>query len=308
MRFVSLAKEDIMNTKKLLLIAVTLLLAQACNETQDPDTGEHSTPLSCISFTDTAFGIYAMSNWDTDHNGCLTVAESQSVQSLPDSAFAGNTALQSLNDLNSFPNLTVIGNNAFAGCTSLVSANLPNIKTVGNNAFAGCTNLVSVQLPNASNISDNAFEGCTALNGITIPKWVKNIRKRAFAGCSGLTSVSIPQKVTSIADGLFEACGNLSSVELPGKLTHIGDKAFAGCGQLSEMTLPKIVRNIGDHAFRGCGKLSGIRIPDRTVSIGKQAFGYDDSGAPLPGFSLSGRAGSEADHYAQANGIRFISD
>ena len=74
------------------------------------------------------------------------------------------------------------------------------------------------------------------------------------------------------------------------------------------MTLPKIVRNIGDYAFRGCGKLSGLRIPERTVSIGQQAFGYDDAGAPLPGFVLSGRAGSEADNYAQANGIRFIRD
>ena len=74
------------------------------------------------------------------------------------------------------------------------------------------------------------------------------------------------------------------------------------------MLLPKIVRNIGDHAFSGCGKLSGFRIPERTVSIGKQAFGYDDSGKPLPGFVLSGRAGSEADHYAQANGIRSISE
>ena len=166
---INLARVDIMNTKKLLLIAFSLLLAQGCNETQNPDTGEHSTPLSCISFTDTAFGIYAMSNWDTDHNGCLTVPEAQSVQSLPDSAFAGNTTLQSLNDLNSVPNLTVIGNNAFAGCTSLVSANLPNIKTVGNNAFAGCTSLVSVQLPNASSISDNAFEGCTNLTNIVGP-------------------------------------------------------------------------------------------------------------------------------------------
>ena len=79
-------------------------------------------------------------------------------------------------------------------------------------------------------------------------------------------------------------------------------------GQLADLTIPKIVRNIGDHAFRGCGKLSGLRIPERTVSIGKQAFGYDDAGAPLPDFVLSGREGSEADRYARANGIRFMGD
>ncbi|MBQ1926526.1 MAG: leucine-rich repeat domain-containing protein, partial [Proteobacteria bacterium] len=157
-----------MNTKKILLITLVLVLTQACNET-GPNTGEITSPLECLSFYDTSFGIYALTNWDADHNGCLTFSEAQAVQSLPDNAFAGNTSLQSISDLNSFPNLTMIGNSAFAGCTSLVTADLPNIKTVGNNAFAGCTNLVSVRLPNASSISDSAFEGCTNLTNIVGP-------------------------------------------------------------------------------------------------------------------------------------------
>ena len=158
-----------MNYKKILFFLYAILLTQGCNDTQHSDSGQTSYPLECLSFYDSTFGIYAMTHWDTDHNGCLTVSEAQTVQALPDNAFAGNTALQSISDLNSFPNLTVIGNNAFAGCTSLVSANHPNIKTVGDNAFAGCTSLVSVQLPNASSISASAFEGCTNLTNIVGP-------------------------------------------------------------------------------------------------------------------------------------------
>ena len=158
-----------MNSKKILLFLFAILLTQGCNDPEHSDNSQTSSPLECLSFYDSTFGIYAMTHWDVDHNGCLTVSEAQSVQALPDNAFAGNTALQNISDLNSFPNLTVIGNNAFAGCTGLVSANLPNIKTVGNNAFSGCTNLVSVQLPNASSISDNAFEGCTNLTNIVGP-------------------------------------------------------------------------------------------------------------------------------------------
>ena len=158
-----------MNTKKILLMALSLILAQGCNEPQAPDHGNTTTPLSCITFTDTAFGIYAMTNWDIDHNGCLTVAEAETVQAIPANAFAGNTALQSLKDLNSFPNLTVIGANAFSGCISLVTADLPNISTVGANAFAGCTSLVSVRLPNASSISEDAFSGCANLTDIVGP-------------------------------------------------------------------------------------------------------------------------------------------
>ena len=93
-----------MNTKKILLMALSLILAQGCNEPQAPDHGNTTTPLSCITFTDTAFGIYAMTHWDADSNGCLTFSEAQTVQALPDNAFAGNTALQSISDLNSFPN------------------------------------------------------------------------------------------------------------------------------------------------------------------------------------------------------------
>jgi hypothetical protein len=158
-----------MNSKKILLFLFAILLTQGCNDPEHSDYSQTSSPLECLSFYDSTFGIYAMTHWDVDHNGCLTVSEAQSVQALPDNAFAGNTALQNISDLNSFPNLTVIGNNAFAGCKGLVSANLPNIKTVGNNAFSGCTNLVSVQLPNAGSISDSAFEGCTNLTNIVGP-------------------------------------------------------------------------------------------------------------------------------------------
>ncbi|MBQ1924564.1 MAG: leucine-rich repeat protein [Proteobacteria bacterium] len=68
-----------------------------------------------------------------------------------------------LEDMNSFPNLTVIGNNAFAGCTNITAADLPHVTTVGNGAFSGCKNLSAVNLPNAVSIAKDAFEGCPKL-------------------------------------------------------------------------------------------------------------------------------------------------
>lgn len=158
-----------MNTKKVLALVFSLIFIQACNETSSPDLDQTHDPLTCLSFVDTSIGIYAMTHWDIDHNGCLSESEAALVTALPANAFAGNLSLLSISDLNKFPNLTVIGSGAFSGCTGLVTADLPNIKTVGDKAFSGCTGLVSVRLPNASDISDDAFEGCTSLTNIVGP-------------------------------------------------------------------------------------------------------------------------------------------
>ena len=154
-----------MNSKnyKLLFVVLSLIISQACNEPQQTDNGQSTSPLECLSFYDTTFGIYAMTHWDTDHNGCMTPTEAEQVKALPANAFANNTSLHSLEDMNSFPNLTVIGNNAFAGCTNITAADLPHVTTVGNGAFSGCTNLSAVKLPNAVSIAKDAFEGCPKL-------------------------------------------------------------------------------------------------------------------------------------------------
>ncbi len=60
-----------------------------------------------------------------------------------------------------------------------------------------------------------------------------------------------------------------------------------------------------DGAWRKQAETCNIRVK-RVISVRKSK--YDGSGTPLPGFTLSGRADSEADNYAQAHGIRFISD
>lgn len=154
-----------MNSKnyKLLFVVLSLIISQACNEPLQTDNGQSTSPLECLSFYDTTFGIYAMTHWDTDHNGCMTPTEAEQVKALPANAFANNTSLHSLEDMNSFPNLTVIGNNAFAGCTNITAADLPHVTTVGNGAFSGCTNLSAVNLPNAVSIAKDAFEGCPKL-------------------------------------------------------------------------------------------------------------------------------------------------
>jgi len=104
-----------------------------------------------------------------------------------------------------------------AGASS--SYTIPNSVTkIEDDAFAGCTNLISVSIPNSvTTLGLAAFEECTKLAGVTIPTSITDISEQAFESCSGLTSVTIPASVTSIGQLAFHSCTSLASA------TFLGD-------------------------------------------------------------------------------------
>ena len=159
--------------RKVSLVLVLSVLVVSCNESGQYDGSKYGKGSSlsqshaaqtCLSFSERAIGDYAASNWDVNRDGCVSKDEAAAVSNIPANAFAGNTSIASLDDLNQFPNLTSIGNSAFAGCTNLTNANLDSVASIGDSAFKDCTNLVEANMPKASNVAANAFEGCTKLN------------------------------------------------------------------------------------------------------------------------------------------------
>ena len=66
--------------------------------------------------------------------------------------------------------------NAFSGCTSLVSVTiLPGVKTIWGGAFSDCSSLVSVSIPESvTEIKGQAFSFCTSLQEITISSSLSN--------------------------------------------------------------------------------------------------------------------------------------
>jgi hypothetical protein len=110
-------------------------------------------------------------------------------------------------------NVTTIGDNAFDKREDLTIIIIPDsVIIIGNNAFSGCTSLISVVIigNSVTTIGDNAFTGCSSLASITLPYSVITIGDRVFSHCVGLTSIIIPNLNTTIGINTFDGCTSLA--------------------------------------------------------------------------------------------------
>ena len=226
--------------------------------------------------------------------------------SLPSNLFSSFGVLFKSHDygkIKFYGNVTKIGDNAFASCSSLTSITIPDsVIEIGQFAFAGCSSLTSITIPDSvTSIGYYAFADCTnlvsfygilasddnrlliyngeiisvAIGGLIsckIPYNVIAIGPNAFANCHSLTSVTIPDSVTWIGTSAFNGCTFLTSVTIGNGVTSIGYNAFAYCHSLTSITIPDSVTKIGKEAFKGCISLTSVTIPDSVTEIGVSAF------------------------------------
>ncbi len=216
------------------------------------------------SINGTSYQIFKM-------QGVKNVIIPDGVLSIDNQAFYGCTHLMSVTIPDS---VTVIGKQAFYGCTNLTSVTIPDsVTSIGEQAFYGCTGMVSITISNGvTNISDNSFYGCASLASVAIPNGVTSIGSAAFFGCSSLTAVTIPNSVTSIGTYAFFRCSSLTSITIPDSVTSISSLTFSQCSSLKNVTIPNSVTSIGLDAFAYCYNMTSITIPDSIVKIGDYAF------------------------------------
>ena len=247
---------------------------------------------SKIYFVDPNVESICVANWDTNHDGYLSVLEAFLVDDLG-TVFQGKTQITHFNELRYFINLNRIADNAFDGCSNLSSVTLPDCVTeignyafrgcanfsalpdishvtaIGEGAFANCTGLTTIDL-NIRIITNNAFQGCTGLTSVTFGSAVVDIQNGAFKNCTSLAAINIPGSVQTIR-GAFEGCTSLSSVSLNTGILNIINGTFKDCTRLTEITLPSGLLQIGQNAFEGTG-LSEIDIPSSVTSVMENAF------------------------------------
>ncbi len=110
--------------------------------------------------------------------------------------------------------VTMIGSEAFYGCTRLTGVTLPTgVTVIEDYAFEGCRSLLTVNLPNTLlSIGEGAFDGCRAIASLTIPASVETLGSYAFYNCYALTTLYLGVGVREIGMWAFGNCTLLADV------------------------------------------------------------------------------------------------
>ena len=206
--------------------------------------------------------------------GCKNTVIPNSVTSIGDKAFSGNSGLTSITIPNS---VTSIGQDAFANCSGLTSVIVPsNVTSIGNGAFYGCS-LTSVIVPsNVTSIGNNAFSGCSGLTSVTINSNSilsdHNTSVKDFFG-DQVEEYIIGNNVTAIGNEKFGHCYHLTSITIPNNVTTIGFGAFESCSSLTSITIGNSVTSIGQNAFEYCSGLTKVIVSDIAAWCGISGIG-----------------------------------
>ena len=228
----------------------------------------------------------------SDKHITLDMTHTIGVTGISNDAFSGCSSLVSIE----LPEgVERIGNSAFENCSSLASIELPDsVTSIDGSAFSGCSSLVSISIVgNVGSIGSYAFNGCSSLASIELPEGVERIGNSAFENCSLLESVSIVGNVGSIDSCAFIDCSLLESVSIIGNVGSISNSAFSGCSLLESISIVGNVGSIGDSAFSGCSSLVSIELPKGVERIGNSAFG---GCSLLESISIVGNVGSIGDY------------
>lgn len=261
-------------------------------------------------------------------SGCTnltTVTGGKNVRYL-DSGFSGCTKLKSFGSIGE--NLSVLEHNSFKG-TAWYNSQKDGVVYFQN--FAYC---YKGTMPKNTQLTFK--EGTKAIVGgfifgdleltprnvayfeppvltkVVIPKSCQYIGYYAFYGCESLKNITLNGGELVEMDA-FQNNG-CETITLPSTMRVIDDDSFTG-KNLKTVNLNDGLQYIGEDVFFSMGKIKSVTVPASVTHIGEHAIGYypvdpdDPFSYPevIPNFVIYGTSGTEAQTYADRNGIQFNS-
>lgn len=150
------------------------------------------------------------------------------------------------------------------------------------------------------------------LTKVVIPKSCQYIGYYAFYGCESLKNITLNGGELVEMDA-FQNNG-CETITLPSTMRVVDDDSFTG-KNLKTVNLNDGLQYIGEGVFFSMGKIRNMTVPSSVTHIGEQAIGYypPDPDNPfvlsevIPNFVIYGTSGTEAQTYADRNGIQFNS-
>ena len=183
-----------------------------------------------------------------------------------------------------------IAENAFRDVKNMRTVEVSEgIEKIGQNAFSGCTNLLSAKLPCSAVVENSAFAGCSSINSLTV-----NLENKQLKSLFGSENTDIPSSLktveiigsTTLAASAFAGGNMIESISLPASLTDVGDGSFTDCSSLISLT----VDTQNQSFFVQCGILYGKTTVEALgwVGVFPAIMNYPEGVVTIPGGDMSG--------------------
>lgn len=189
-------------------------------------------------------------------------------------------------------NIERIGEEAFAGCTSLYSFNVKanaKLQSIGDRAFANCTSLRNLNFTRRLGyIGSEAFLNCSSLSTVQLPEYLSFLSRDAFKGCDNITSFKIGNYeeycsyytyddcIYNVINGsqreLYIVAQAKKTFVLDSESTQLGNRIFYGHKNLSTIYIPDNIDFIGEAVFANCKELKKVRLSERLKNIPDSCF------------------------------------
>jgi hypothetical protein len=218
---------------------------------------------------------YGVAPWDKNKDSIIKVVLYRSVENIGDNAFNGCTNLVSIDTR------SLIYNFKDRSQTLKDDENSIFIQNIGDNAFKDCKSLTNIKIYSVTDIGNSAFEGCENLEKIGVNSLSKNkinIGTLAFSNCKKLTSIDpILKKVDIVNEYTFTNCENLTNITIPENVKIISAYAFHNCSKLKTLTCNNLVPpGIEENTFDIIHKNIQVRVPENAISTYQKALFWNE--------------------------------